>query len=766
MIYVERPTASEHVPPVLTSPEAEKARRLAEEFFKRSLDYRAVGTRAQERHEFDARIWLQTRSELVELFAGKCAYCESPGATNVDHFRPRTHAADLDGDSDPDHYYWLAYEWQNLYLSCQVCSQNKRNFFPYAGDLFPMAGGDRAHPGSRGDGLLMERALLLDPCLPRDEPAKRLLFDADGHVHAQAAKEDRARYGDVVRGQVTIDLLGLNRAQLVEARRREAASFRELWEDLRYAVRHQESERIEEVSGFLTDGRNADQPYAGMKRQLLWQWLTEAGSTKEWAPLVVAQLKERFRDSRLGRFAMRYLGKARKRKAPPRPRDRRTPAGNIASVEIRNFRSIRKLELDLRPAQQVDDGQAADRGPWKVMLGENGTGKSSVLQAVALALIGQAEARRLLRRVRTEPKRLRRRWLDPAGRVRYASRATVRLEMTTGESIEWVADKDAIRFLSGAQGVNTLVRGYGATRLLPESLPAYDPDKPLPAFGLRQVDNLFRPHVPLCDANAWMSSHRGDAFSPVGLAIKDLLDIDPQTGSVRPIRHRIEVEMEGTRVRLEELSAGYQSVLALGVDIMAGIRQDLLDMQQATGIVLVDEIGAHLHPRWRMAIVDRLRKAFKGLQFLVTTHEPLCLRGLMPGEIMVIRRDADHEIRALTDLPDVRHLRVDQLLTSKLFGLLTAMDEHLEADFETYYRLLGRRELTPEEASELEELRRKLDGKELLGSTRRERLFYRVVDEMLAEEAENGRPSAEAEPSAEPLESEVRERLLKIWDEV
>ena len=62
-------------------------------------------------------------SALAKLFERKCAYCESPlgGASpaDTDRFRPAQEAMDLDGRvRDPDHYWWLAYEWDNLYPAC------------------------------------------------------------------------------------------------------------------------------------------------------------------------------------------------------------------------------------------------------------------------------------------------------------------------------------------------------------------------------------------------------------------------------------------------------------------------------------------------------------------------------------------------------------------------------------------------------------------------------------------------------------------------
>jgi uncharacterized protein (TIGR02646 family) len=76
------------------------------------------------------QIWSnrQVRGALMTLFGGKCAYCESKlsnGLGETDHFRPTASAVRLRKDFSPDHYWWLAYEWDNLLSACEMCSRTK-----------------------------------------------------------------------------------------------------------------------------------------------------------------------------------------------------------------------------------------------------------------------------------------------------------------------------------------------------------------------------------------------------------------------------------------------------------------------------------------------------------------------------------------------------------------------------------------------------------------------------------------------------------------
>jgi len=62
------------------------------------------------------------------------------------------------------------------------------------------------------------------------------------------------------------------------------------------------------------------------------------------------------------------------------------------------------------------------------------------------------------------------------------------------------------------------------------------------------------------------------------------------------------------------------------------------NLTSASAIVLIDELDAHLHPRWKMRIVSSLRKAFPQVQFIASTHDPLVLRGIRNNEVAVLRR--------------------------------------------------------------------------------------------------------------------------------
>jgi uncharacterized protein (TIGR02646 family) len=156
---------------------------------------------------------------LVDLFDGKCAYCESFYSStqpmDVEHYRPK---GAVDGEEDHLGYYWLAATWENLLPSCIDCNRQRSQFDEFEQetlqlgkkDRFPVAG-QRAR--KRGEDLEREAALLVDPTV--DDPTRIFRFDYDLGIilprFKSGKKHDRATN--------SIEVYGLNRAGLVADRR-------------------------------------------------------------------------------------------------------------------------------------------------------------------------------------------------------------------------------------------------------------------------------------------------------------------------------------------------------------------------------------------------------------------------------------------------------------------------------------------------------------------------------------------------------------------
>jgi energy-coupling factor transporter ATP-binding protein EcfA2 len=126
-------------------------------------------------------------------------------------------------------------------------------------------------------------------------------------------------------------------------------------------------------------------------------------------------------------------------------------------------------------------------------------------------------------------------------------------------------------------------------------------------------------------------------------------------------------------IPLESLGLGYQTMIAWTVDFAARMVERYPDSPQPLhepAIVLVDELDLHLHPRWQREIIGFLTKQFPKTQFIVTAHSPLVVQAAqdVDANIVLLRRVGDH-VKIDQNVRIDRNLTVDLLLTSDAFGL-------------------------------------------------------------------------------------------------
>jgi len=107
------------------------------------------------------------------------------------------------------------------------------------------------------------------------------------------------------------------------------------------------------------------------------------------------------------------------------------------------------------------------------------------------------------------------------------------------------------------------------------------------------------------------------------------------------------VDANGFRVPVQELSDGYRSVLSMTFELVRqmALRYGVTELFSADntqvigpGIVIVDEIDAHLHPSWQRTIGVWFRKHFPNVQFLVSTHSPLICQAAEVGTVFRLPR--------------------------------------------------------------------------------------------------------------------------------
>lgn len=630
MIFIERNAVPE--PMIFRQEAPELLERLARYFADRTPRH------AQSKPPFDSRLKrsAEVRRALRELFENRCAFCETDvgSGEDIEEFRPRSRAAQADRSVDPDHYWWLAYEWTNFYLCCRRCNYNKGTRFPTEKA--------RAEPFAHGEELARESPMLLDPC--RDQPNDHLQFHPDGRIKALTPQ-----------GEATIATFGLDREELNVERMRVYEHVRSLCK--LYIGLHWPHAERDEVAQRVSDLLGSRRAHPTMVDLAIDDFFGNS------APMVAPTLRRNKKNKAVLENRSVWLTK----------------------IEIVNFKTIDRLTLEFpSPAPSRSTSAASEderavasgkahaginqnkermdetlRQPWLMVLGENGVGKSTLLKAVALALMPAEQ------RARREP---------DAGKVitrgARQNKGWIRLYFDNlATPFELYFQRGHTAFHVSGDLPDMPVLGYGSTRLLSE--PGHQVVKQTVS-----VDSLFDPRHSFADAEAVIAGSKRVSkpnFDLLASNLRNLLALGEQDYIARRA-NKLHAHIGRKNITLRELSDGYQSVMALAMDIMQNLSSRTFDMDAVEGLVLLDEIELHLHPRWKIQIVDLLRNAFPRVRFIASTHDPLCVHGLQGGELQIMTKHPDtHRSEIVNhDIPFGK--RADEILTGPWFGISTTLD--------------------------------------------------------------------------------------------
>lgn len=415
----------------------------------------------------------------------------------------------------------------------------------------------------------------------------------------------------------------------------------------------------------------------------------------------------------------------------------------IAEIEVTDLRSFAGTQ---RISLQRDDGSYAG---WTVFAGRNGAGKSTLLKAVAAAVVGPKTARSL--------------GVDSDAWVRQgSSQACISIKPVPDEGhdhfgrqmllpgLSWQCDDAACKYvLEGFddRDEGTIVFRPGPWSDMPKGwfIAGYGPYRrlgPVTAEIVRvsknrtasRLLNLFSESATLSEAVDWLKGVQFRALEEKDGA-KELRDdvlrlindglLPDGSKAERVDSDGLWIQRDGICLPLEQMSDGYRTVTAMIVDIARRLHEAYgsLEMQQADdgtpfcplpGVVLIDEVDAHMHVQWQQKIGFWLTKHFPAIQFLVTTHSPfICQAASSKG---IIRLPAPGEDRTMEHVDErlfnaIVNGGADDAVMSQLFGLEHAHSPQAEklrerlAELELKI-LLGK--ATPEESQEYQSLRAKM----------------------------------------------------------
>jgi predicted ATP-binding protein involved in virulence len=199
---------------------------------------------------------------------------------------------------------------------------------------------------------------------------------------------------------------------------------------------------------------------------------------------------------------------------------------------------------------------------------------------------------------------------------------------------------------------------------------------------------------------------RDDVVEVLIHLLPDVLDIRFVAPTVEIAKPKVEVKTHYGWVSIADLSLGYRTLIAWIADLAYRLYQRYPDSPNPLAepaVVLVDEIDLHLHPKWQRTLMSYLTERFPNTQFIVTAHSPLIVQAATDANIVLLRREGDHVVID-NDVEAIRGWRIDQVLTSDLFGLESARPPEFEELLKERNKILGKSKLTKADERRLKQL--------------------------------------------------------------
>lgn len=369
----------------------------------------------------------------------------------------------------------------------------------------------------------------------------------------------------------------------------------------------------------------------------------------------------------------------------------------LDTIHINNLRCFKNAEFKLHyPGRNGNALPKVSCNNINLLLGNNGSGKSTVLRAIALSALAPIIQNSgyvpysLVRKTKKEDAPnasvsgdfiLHPQDLGKSGKRNKTEVITSSIKVERLKDFERlrVEDTDSTLWehMYRDDSPAFLMLGYSASRRV-ETAANVDLSLRNKSRLLRyqRVSGLFEEHVTLIPLSVWLPNLKTKdpgRYRQVTNLINRLLPKSTRfTGYLSNGNYLF--SHKGVKVSFEAMSDGYRSYIGWIADLLYHVCMGCpsgAKLVDNRGIVLLDEVDLHLHPEWQREVVPVISKELPNLQFVLTTHSPIIVGTLEQGNIWLME-ESEKGSGPLQMETEVHGLNADQVLTSDAFGLTTS----------------------------------------------------------------------------------------------
>ncbi len=349
----------------------------------------------------------------------------------------------------------------------------------------------------------------------------------------------------------------------------------------------------------------------------------------------------------------------------------------LTRLELKNVRCYEHLDIPFI----ITDDEGKDQVRMRtIILGNNGTGKSTILRSIALALCGSSALGQLVGEPDNWIRRGKKSCLIRLELVTVSGEPRkIELKMNRGDNLSKLMSRNEESLAELDEALehtqrNYLTIGYGVNRRVGST--HLRETNEYRSFRAENVSTLFDTHASLHPLVSWIMD-LDYREGPKGLAtIKRALNRllpDVSFYKIDKDNRTVLFKNKDGIVEFSQLSDGFQiSANWLG-DLLYRITNTYRDYDkpfEARFILLIDEIALHLHPGWQRTIIQSISDLFPNAQIVATTHSPFVAQQAGDSELFTIMREGKN-LDLFHYENDPRKLLIHQIVMSDLFGLAT-----------------------------------------------------------------------------------------------
>ncbi|MEJ1935533.1 AAA family ATPase [Nostoc sp. NIES-2111] len=316
----------------------------------------------------------------------------------------------------------------------------------------------------------------------------------------------------------------------------------------------------------------------------------------------------------------------------------------IKSLTLTNFRAFEQATFEFQPGMNL-------------LIGINGVGKSSVLDALRIAI-----SRVLPNFTACQDRRINFEVDDiMMGRDQLAVDIKFQAfdipficNVTRGKShkVEFKPDSENILYPLKNAHEQPLVVYFSTRRSVPiekvinerssegNQSAAFAEALAHRMLRLREFADWWLVQEALLDEEAIFAQQRLEVMANV---VTRFLDWCTNLRAIAEPKTTLLLDKDGGTIDVKQLSDGERGLLALVLDLARRLCQanpNLEDpLENGKAVVLIDEIDLHLHPQWQRTIVEQLTQTFPNCQFIATTHSPLIIGEVKPPGLTLITKE-------------------------------------------------------------------------------------------------------------------------------